>query len=197
MSEIAYTHEPRPDSGLTNPALGLWLFLAAEAMLFASLLSAYGLLRLGSPEWPRGVDRTHLEWGALNTLLLVLSSVTMVSAWERSRLGLGARPQLLATALLGTGFLVIQGGEMSTAVLSGFTPSHDIASAIYFALSMVHALHLAGGLLVLMWLMRQPSGAQGGAASQHRFAQKVELTGIYWHFVDAVWLVLFPLLYLT
>src|SRR3954469_2430275 len=79
--EIPYTVRPRPDTGLTNPKLGIWLFLASEVMLFGSLFSAYALLRSGAPTWPRQSDVLSVPLAALNTVVLIASSVTMVLAW--------------------------------------------------------------------------------------------------------------------
>src|SRR5262245_66170291 len=78
---IIYTTEVRPDTGLTNPKLGIWLFLASEVMLFGSLFSSYALLRSGAPTWPDQSDILNVPLAALNTVVLIASSVTMVMAW--------------------------------------------------------------------------------------------------------------------
>src|SRR5262245_63483113 len=79
--EIPYTTEARPDTGLTNPKLGIWLFLASEVMLFGSLFSSYALLRSGAPTWPVQSEILSVPLAALNTVVLIASSVTMVLAW--------------------------------------------------------------------------------------------------------------------
>ena len=81
MMEIPYTTEVRPDTGLTNPKLGIWLFLASEVMLFGSLFSSYALLRSGAPTWPDQSEVLSVPLAALNTVVLIASSVTMVMAW--------------------------------------------------------------------------------------------------------------------
>src|SRR5882724_3413742 len=94
--EIPYTVETRPDTGLTNGKLGIWLFLASEVMLFGALFSTYIILRVGAPEWPR--HELNVALGAINTVILICSSVTMVMAWAslkmnnfgRHRMFLGA-----------------------------------------------------------------------------------------------------------
>src|SRR4029078_189879 len=79
--EIPYTTYVRPDTGLTNPKLGIWLFLASEVMLFGSLFSSYALLRSGAPSWPKQWEVLNVPLAALNTVVLIASSVTMVLAW--------------------------------------------------------------------------------------------------------------------
>jgi cytochrome c oxidase subunit 3 len=85
--EIPYTTEVRPDTGLTNPKLGIWLFLASEVMLFGSLFSAYALLRMGAETWPDQSSILSVPLAALNTLILIGSSVTMVMAWASLKAG--------------------------------------------------------------------------------------------------------------
>ena len=81
MEGIPYTTHARPDTGLTNPKLGIWLFLASEVMLFGSLFSSYALLRSGASTWPRQWEVLNVPLAALNTVVLIASSVTMVLAW--------------------------------------------------------------------------------------------------------------------
>ncbi len=196
MSEIPYTTEKRPDSGLTNPMLGLWLFLASEVMLFGSLFSAYALLRLGSATWPSGSERLHPEWGAVNTVVLLASSGILMKALRAARKRqLRSRLLMVSAAVLAMVFLAIKFGEYRSVVTSGFLPRTDIFSALYFTLTGVHVLHLVAGVGVLLYLAGP--GFKDHHARPSLFAQRVQLTSIYWHFVDAVWLVLFVLLYLT
>ena len=82
--EIPYTVEPRPDTGLANGKLGIWLFLASEVMLFGALFSTYILLRVGAVEWPHG--ELSVKLGAINTVILICSSVTMVVAWAKLKM---------------------------------------------------------------------------------------------------------------
>jgi len=98
--EIPYTVEPRPDSGLANGKLGIWLFLASEVMLFGALFSTYILLRVGAPEWPHG--ELSVKLGAINTVILICSSVTMVMSWASLKLNdfSKSRVYLLVTIVL-------------------------------------------------------------------------------------------------
>src|SRR2546428_12193431 len=104
--EIPYTVEPRPDSGLANGKLGIWLFLASEVMLFGALFSTYILLRVGAVEWPHGELSVLL--GAINTVILIVSSVTMVMAWAQLKMHNFSKGRLfiIITAVLATIFLV-------------------------------------------------------------------------------------------
>ena len=197
--EIPYTTERRTDSGLTNPFLGLWLFLASEVMLFASLFSAYALLRLGATEWPRGTERLHPVLGGVNTIILLTSSVLLVAAARRLASSMavrrGARWLLLGSVLLAAVFVIIKLTEYQSVVLAGFVPSTDVFTALYFTLTGVHLLHLIGGMVVAFYLAGP--GFSDLDARPALFRQRVDLLGWYWHFVDVVWIILFVLLYLT
>ena len=85
--QIPYTVEPRPDTGVYNGKLGIWLFLASEVMLFGALFSSYVLLRVGAPTWPHGADILNVPLATLNTMVLITSSVTMVMAWASLKMG--------------------------------------------------------------------------------------------------------------
>ena len=103
---IPYTVEARPDTGLANGKLGIWLFLASEVMLFGALFSTYIILRMGAPEWPHG--ELSVPLGAINTVILITSSVTMVMAWASLKLNDWAKHRLylIATFVLAGIFLV-------------------------------------------------------------------------------------------
>ena len=196
MTDLAYNTDKRPDSGFTNPMLGMWLFLASEVMLFASLLSAYALLRMGALTWPSGTERLHTGLGAINTVILVASSVVLVAALRAARRQQpSSRLLLFATAVMGFVFIAIKLSEYGSLFAEGYLPRTDIFSALYFTLTGVHVLHLVGGLGVLLHLAGP--GFKDLEARPLVFAQRVQLTSIYWNFVDAVWIVLFVLLYLT
>jgi len=104
--EIPYTVEPRPDSGLANGKLGIWLFLASEVMLFGALFSTYIILRVSAPEWPHG--ELNVPLGAINTVILIISSVTMVLAWAQLKMDnfKKGRLYLVVTCVLALVFLV-------------------------------------------------------------------------------------------
>src|SRR5687767_1298840 len=108
--EIPYTVHPRPDTGLYNGKLGIWLFLASEVMLFGALFSALILIRTSAATWPRGWEILNVPLATLNTAILILSSVTVVLAWANLRLGdfNRGRLYLIATLLCGFGFMIIK-----------------------------------------------------------------------------------------
>src|ERR1019366_9797536 len=103
---IPYTVEERPDTGLTNGKLGVWLFLASEVMLFGALFSTYIILRMGAPEWPH--HELNIPLGAINTVILISSSVTLVMAWASLKLNEFSKSKvyLIVTFLLSAVFLV-------------------------------------------------------------------------------------------
>src|SRR5258705_236413 len=132
---IPYTVEERPDTGLTNGKLGIWLFLASEVMLFGALFSTYIILRTGAPEWPHG--ELNILLGAINTVILISSSVTMVMAWASLKLNDWAKHRLylILTFLLAGVFLVNKYFEYKDHLDKGEGPAHSTFTAIYFTLT--------------------------------------------------------------
>jgi cytochrome c oxidase subunit III len=193
---IPYTVEPRPDTGLTNGKLGIWLFLASEVMLFGALFASYVMLRVGASEWPRGATYLNIPLATLNTAILISSSVTMVLAWAslvkrefgHFRLFMGI------TILCGFGFLTIKYFEYEAKFHHGYLPETNTFLAIYFTLTGLHGLHVIGGMAVNAWLWG-PGAALWKTDPQH-FTNRVENAGLFWHLVDLVWIFLFPVLYL-
>jgi cytochrome c oxidase subunit III len=207
---IIYTTEVRPDTGLTNPKLGIWLFLASEIMLFGSLFSSYALLRSGAATWPDQSEVLSVPLAALNTVVLIASSVTMVMAWaslaphtaavqrgdsaaEAASLG-RYRLYMGLTLLGGAIFLVVKTIEYSDKFSHGLYPATNNFLGLYFTLTGLHALHVIVGMIVNGYLWGP--GARMWRAQPKRFANRIEVAGIYWHFVDIVWIFLFPVLYL-
>ena len=302
--EIPYTSKPRPDTGLYNAKVGIWLFLASEVMLFGALFSAYILLRVGAGEgtWPHGL--LSIPIGTFNTFVLITSSVTVVLGWASLQVGNFGRYKVYQaiTILCAFGFLGIksfeyrdkfkhyevwlknpitvhQGGkevqtdrllghieyeghhpyfwntarlagspeikdkngkvvkaavarvesfkfqpdpihytkspkEMAHAKkesfghphqeieikasdvkrLSAFVPSHSTFFAIYFTLTALHGLHVLGGAIVIFYIWGP--GAKMWKTDPQRYMNRVEVSGLFWHFVDLVWIFLFPIIYL-
>jgi cytochrome c oxidase subunit 3 len=191
---IPYTVEERPDTGLTNGKLGIWLFLASEVMLFGALFSTYIILRSGAPEWPHG--ELNVMLGAINTVILITSSVTMVMAWASLKLKDWAKHRLylIATFLLAGVFLVNKYFEYKDHFDKGETPAHSTFTAIYFTLTGLHGLHILGGMAVMLYFLGP--GTKLWKKNSDQFTNRIEYTGLYWHFVDLVWIFLFPVLYL-
>jgi heme/copper-type cytochrome/quinol oxidase subunit 3 len=194
--QIPYNVQERPDTGLYNAKLGIWLFLASEVMLFGALFSSYILLRTGAPEWPRGDEILNIPLATLNTFILIASSVTVVMAWASLRLKDFKKFKLYlwATLLCGLGFMVIKTIEYTAKFEHHLYPSHDNFMATYFTLTGLHGLHVLGGMVVFAYLLGP--GAKMWKSEPDRFTNRIEVVGLYWHFVDLVWIFLFPTLYL-
>lgn len=196
MDNIPYTVQPRKDTGLYNAKLGIWLFLASEVMLFGALFSTYLILRLGAQNWPHGSSILNVPIGTFNTAVLITSSITMVYAWvslklknfKKHRLFLGLT---IALALL---FLIVKGFEYGAKFEHHLFPKTNTFMAIYFVLTGLHALHIIGGIVVLSYFFGP--GAKMYQSDPGRFTNRIEVVGLYWHFVDLVWIFLFPVLYL-
>lgn len=267
--EIPYTVAARPDTGLYNAKLGIWLFLASEVMLFAGVFSAYVFLRLGADVWPRGYLNTWM--GLFNTTVLISSSITMLMSWAslKMRNFKSSQRWLLATILLGILFLGVKAKEYNdkfhhygafikqesyskyksaleaegarvtyhpetrlyevTGHLEkssaeeivllpdlkrgvpteakeidialadverwgAFYPRYSSFFAIYFTLTGLHVLHLIGGIVVLAYFYF--FGSRIYRQNPEHQANRLEVCGLFWHFVDLVWIFLFPVLYL-
>lgn len=195
--EIPYSVQTRTDTGLHNAKLGVWLFLASEVMFFGALFSSYTLLRVGAESWPRGADILNVPLGAVNTIILIASSITMVRSWTSLLKNdfKKFRVLLSTTEVLGVVFLVLKFTEYTMKFEHGLYPSSSTFLAMYFTLTGVHALHLFGGIVVNAYHLI--SGKREWNANPEKFLHRIEVSGLYWHFVDLIWIILFPLLYLT
>ena len=279
--EIPYTVKSRPDTGLYNAKVGVWLFLASEVMLFGALFSSYILLRVGAAPgtWPHHL--LNIPMGTINTLVLICSSVTVVLSWASLKMNQFGRYKVFQaiTILCSLMFLGIKtieykdkfthyyvkqkdGTEMTghiegspmflnlaklqdpkkpvdqivfhpdpagshggaaehkgekqaeahaeghaegghaamtiktadIAKLECFGPWHNTYLAIYFTLTGLHALHVIGGAFVIFMIWGPL--AKMWKTDPERYTNRVEVSGLFWHFVDLVWIFLFPVLYL-
>ncbi len=188
-AEIEHPMNPFPDVSTTK--FGMWLFLASEVMFFAGLIGAYIALRLGAPEWPAELSVTLT---AINTFILICSSVTMVKAFAAAEIGdqSGLWQYLLATALLGLVFVGIKGYEWNELFHHDITPATNLFGATYFTLTGFHAIHVLGGVAIILYLIVR--ALQGVYSAENH--DTVEVVGLYWHFVDIVWIFLFTIIYL-
>jgi heme/copper-type cytochrome/quinol oxidase subunit 3 len=202
---IPYMVKPHPVTGLPNGKLGIWLFLASEVMLFGALFSSYVLLRTGAPHWPPiepgeaaklSSELLNVPLATVNTAVLITSSITMVMAWASLKLKSLPKFRLYmgATIALALVFLVIKYFEYAHKFEVGHFPSHDNFYAIYFTLTGLHGVHIVGGILVNGYLLT--AGSKLWYTDPEHFTNRVENAGLYWHFVDLVWIFLFPALYL-
>ncbi len=282
--EIPYTVKPRPDTGLYNAKIGIWLFLASEVMLFGALFSSYILLRVGAPDgfwpdvptaWPHGLLNVPL--GTFNTAVLITSSMTVMMAWTALKENNFAkfRKFMTVTLLCAVLFLCIKGYEYNDkfthyvirlkdgSALTGhleingssprfwtedtlaakklesvevlqdiptvlrypsgfkheevahepgehhikreiktadiqslrpFVPATGTFFAIYFTMTFLHALHIIGGVLVMGYMTFVGGGMW--KTEPERYTNRIESVGLFWHFVDLVWIFLFPVMYL-
>lgn len=193
---IPYNTAERPDTGLYNAKLGVWLFLASEVMLFGALFSTYVLLRVNAEAWPTGAQILNIPLATINTVILILSSVTVVMSWASLKMNNLARYRLFMglTLACAFGFLVIKAFEYGAKFEHGLLPSNSTFLAIYFTMTGLHGLHVIGGIIVNLYLWLP--GTKMWHADPARFTNRVEVAGLYWHFVDLVWIFLFPTLYL-
>ena len=196
--EIPYNVEERKDTGLYNSKLGIWLFLASEIMLFGALFSTYIILRTGDPTWMMHVKEAHLNipLATINTAVLILSSVTFVMSWVSLKKQDLSKFQLYMgiTILCSIIFLVIKYFEYSAKFEAGHYPSTHNFYAVYFTMTGLHGLHIIGGIIVnaYLWI----PGTKMWKTEPERFTNRIEVAGLYWHFVDLVWIFLFPSIYL-
>jgi len=195
-SLIPYIDHEHPVTGVTNAKFGIWLFLASEVMLFGALFSTYIILRTGATVWPHGYEVLNIPMGTLNTAILITSSVTIVMSWASLKLkDLGKFKMYMGvTVLMSLVFLVIKYFEYTSKFHHGYFPWTNTYFAIYFTMTGLHGLHILGGIAVNAYLLGP--GSKMYATEPERFTGRVECAGLYWHFVDLVWIFLFPILYL-
>jgi heme/copper-type cytochrome/quinol oxidase subunit 3 len=175
--------------------LAIWWFLASEIMTFGGLLAAFVLCRFAAGGWEDQAAHVSTRIAAFNTLVLLTSSLSIVMAHraveERNRRR--AANFLLITVLLGALFLCVKGFEYSLELHHGFTPSSGPFWSFYYGLTGLHAMHVLAGIIAntCLWIV-----AVRGVGWE-KVEQRVEYAGLYWHFVDIVWIFLFPLVYLS
>lgn len=188
---------------IPNGKLAMWVFLGTEIMFFTGLIGAYIVLRMAnSAIWPAHEEVLSEPIGAFNTFVLICSSVTVVLAHQALVRGRNGKSigLLMVTFLLGFVFLGVKAFEYHEKWTHGLVPwavsdTHpgwQLWSATYFVMTGFHAIHVFAGLLAWGWLLLL--GMTFGLRSRH--ANYIENAGIYWHFVDIVWIFLFPMLYL-
>jgi heme/copper-type cytochrome/quinol oxidase subunit 3 len=189
-------HGEHESFGIDNRKLGMWLFLSSEFLFFGALITNY--LIYGNDDFGSVVPREiyDIPFTSVSSFVLLMSSLTMVLAHHSLSRGdqTGTRTWLLATAMLGSVFIGGQVFEFYEFVqIYGMTLSTNPASSAFFMLTGFHGLHVAIGVIMLMSLFGM-SKRQGGLSEKH--GMNLELVGLYWHFVDIIWIVIFTLVYL-
>ena len=171
--------------------LAVWWVLASEIVIFGGLLGAYIMHRIGHPAFGDQAAHTNLWAGGFNTFVLLTSSLSAVLGHYAAERGDGPRAArfLRLTAVGGLIFLIVKGFEWTHEIQSGFTITSNLFWSFYYTAAGLHAAHVIAGMVVMLIV------AAGAAKNQH--LNRVENIGIYWHFVDLVWIFLFPLLYIA
>ena len=197
-SDGGYGRPPAPAPNvppMDNARLGLLFFLGAETMLFASFIAGFLVVRVGSAVWPPPLQpRLPLLVTGLNTLCLLVSSATMRSVTQALRRGDRAALArgLGLTAALGTVFLAVQGFEWVRLIHFGLLVSSGAYGGTFYTLIGLHGAHVLGALT---WLSAVALGVRSGRLGPHR-RTPVALCAMYWHYVVAVWPILYVLVYL-
>jgi len=184
--------------GIQHKKLGIWLFILSDAVTFASILFAYGYVRVGSPDWTRPFEFSPtIANGMVMTLILLTSSVTMLGAFEAAKLANKSRclAWLCATMLLGVLFAALHIREWLRMIEEGWRLFQNplggpaLFGATFFSITGLHLTHVVAGVVAI--------GVVAVKFNRGRMdAGHVETVGLYWHFVDVVWMFVFPLVYL-
>jgi len=198
MDHTAIMHAPPESSdlmGTLRGKVGMWLFLVSDALTFGALLTAYGAMRMGSPDWPVPAQILDIPLTAFNTFVLICSSVTMVLAVSAVRHQDQRKLQrnLLGTIIGGIIFLSIQAYEWTHLIRhEGLSLRKDLFSATFFSITGFHGFHVTCGVIYLMVILAQ--ARRGVYTSPNNL--RVEIAGLYWHFVDLIWILVFTFVYL-
>ena len=205
MSHADMTMESHSPAGVvgsspfsvTSKKMAMWLFIISDTMTFAACLVAYGFLRNATPNWPTPFKFSPTVINAMfMTFILVTSSLTMLLAIRDGRLGNkdAAFRWTMITALLGIVFAILHIREWLGMIDEGVSLFHNpwgtgLFGASFFSVTGLHLLHVTGGILALLVVgMRYKGGRYN--------ADDLEVLGLYWHFVDLVWMFVVPLIYL-
>jgi len=181
-------------TGIVHDKMGMWVFLCSEVMFFTGLIGSYIVLRFASPLWPRPSTILNVPLTAANTFILICSSVTMVQALASAQRGdLGKMKLFLSlTLLFGAVFISIQGVEYYKLLHEGFNPHVSLFGSVFFTTTGFHGFHVFCGVVSMAYMTGK--AFLGKLTKEHH--QGIETLGLYWHFVDLVWIVLFTIIYL-
>ncbi len=181
----------RSASGIPSARLITWWVIASEIVIFGGLLASYIMHRIGHPEWQAAAEHTNTYAGAFNTFVLLTSSLFAVLAFKAadSHDGPRAAKLLRLTSLGGLLFLTIKGFEWTHDIHEGFVLSSGGFWSYYYTLAGLHGLHVLAGAIIMLFVAAD--------AAKNQELQRVECVGLYWHFVDIIWIFLFPLLYIA
>ena len=181
----------RSATGIPTGRVAVWWLLASEVVIFGGLLGSYIMHRVGHPEWAEAAAHTQVWFGAFNTLVLLTSSFTAVLAHQAAESGQGKKAAKFLVMTMGGAltFLLVKSIEWTIEISHGYTITTNTFWSFYYTAAGLHGLHVIAGAIIMGFIAVD--------AWRGRELQRVELIGIYWHFVDLVWIFLFPLLYIA
>ncbi len=181
----------RSVTGIPTGRLAVWWLLASEVVIFGGLLGSYIMHRVGHPEWAEAATHTQVWFGAFNTLVLLTSSFTAVLAHQAAESGQGKKAAKFLVMTMGGAltFLLVKSIEWTIEISHGYTITTNTFWSFYYTAAGLHGLHVIAGAIIMGFIAVD--------AWRGRELQRVELIGIYWHFVGLVWIFLFPLLYIA
>ena len=181
----------RSAAGLPTGRLAVWWVVVSEIVIFGGLLASYVMHRLAHDQWSVQAAHTNTWIGAFNTLVLLTSSLSAVLAHQAAERGDGPKAARLiyATIVGAVTFLVVKAFEWTFEIQHGYTITSSTFWSFYYAAAGLHASHVVAGAIIMLFVAKD--------AARNQELHRVELIGIYWHFVDLVWIFLFPLLYIA
>ena len=181
----------RSASGIPTGKLAVWWVVGSEIVIFGGLLMSYIMHRLGHPEWADYASHTNPWFGGVNTFVLLTSSLFAVLAHHAAERGNGKKAArwLVGTCIGGLIFICIKAVEWTIEIRHGYTITANGFWQFYYTAAGLHALHVIAGCVIMLIIAND--------ARKQLELHRVELIGIYWHFVDIVWIFLFPLLYIA
>ncbi|MCF6284953.1 MAG: cytochrome c oxidase subunit 3 [Candidatus Hydrogenedentes bacterium] len=192
-----YTTELRPDTGLYNAKLGIWLFLAAEAMFFGALFSSYVFLRTASDSWPNGAEILPVGVAIVTTVVMLLAGVCSARAWsdlQRSDRGHHAR-WMWATIAAGFAAIICIAIEYGAEAAEGMSAATNTFYACWYLLTGVHRIHVVVAIGYTLYLGLPGSTLR--ATDPQRYRNRVECLGLFWQFLGLMWLCIFACFYVA
>ncbi len=181
----------RSSAGIATGKLAVWWLLASEVVIFGGLLASYVMHRIAHDAFAVQAAHTNTWIGAFNTLVLLTSSLSAVLAHQAAERGDGPKAARLiwATCVGAVTFLIVKAFEWTEEIQHGFTITASTFWSFYYTAAGIHASHVIAGAIIMAFVAKD--------AAKNKNLHRVELIGIYWHFVDIVWIFLFPLLYIA
>lgn len=181
----------RSASGMPTPRLAVWWVIASEIVIFGGLLGSYIMHRIAHGIWADYAANTNVYFGTTNTFVLLTSSLCAVLAHQAAERGEGkvAAKFLYFTTFGGFLFLCIKSAEWTMEISHGMTITSNTFWSFYYTAAGIHGLHVIAGMIIMLFVAQ--------TAKRNEELHRVEIIGIYWHFVDVVWIFLFPLLYIA